>query len=57
MRLHFGLERRTKIDLVEVHWPSGVIDKVSNVAANKIIIVKEGKGLVEQKDFAGGMKR
>ena len=57
MRLHFGLERRTKIDLVEVHWPSGVIDKVSNLAANKIIIVKEGKGLVEQKDFAGGMKR
>jgi enediyne biosynthesis protein E4 len=57
LRLHFGLEQRTKIDLVEVHWPSGVIDKVSNVAANKIIIVKEGKGLVEQKDFASGMKR
>jgi hypothetical protein len=57
LRLHFGLERRTKIDLVEVHWPSGAIDKVSNVVANKIIIVKEGKGLIEQMDFAGGMKR
>jgi enediyne biosynthesis protein E4 len=57
LRLHFGLEQRTKIDLVEVHWPSGVIDKVSNLAANKIIIVKEGKGLVEQKNFASGMKR
>jgi len=56
LRLHFGLEQRTKIDLVEVHWPSGVIDKVSNLAANKIITVKEGKGLVEQKDFAS-MKR
>ncbi len=57
LRLHFGLEQRTKIDLVEVHWPSGVIDKVSDLAANKIITVKEGKGLVEQKGFASGMKR
>ena len=57
LRLHFGLEQRTKIDLVEVRWPSGVIDKVSNLAANKIITIKEGKGVIEEKDFAGGIKR
>ena len=51
MRLHFGLEKRTKIDLIEIRWPSGVVDKITNATVNKILTVKEGKGLVEQKDF------
>ncbi len=51
MRLPFGLEKRTKIDLIEVHWPSGVVDKIANVNANKILTIKEGLGLTEQKDF------
>jgi hypothetical protein len=51
-RLHFGLEKRTKVDLIQVRWPSGVVDSVSNIPANKIVFVKEGKGLVDQKDFA-----
>jgi hypothetical protein len=51
MRLHFGLEKRTKVDLVEVRWPSGVIDKIPNLGANKVYTIREGKGVVEQKDF------
>lgn len=51
LRLHFGLEKRTKVDLIEIRWPSGVVDKIEGVAANKILIIKEGKGLVEQKEF------
>jgi enediyne biosynthesis protein E4 len=51
LRLHFGLEKRTKIDLIEVHWPSGTIDKIADAGVNKIIIIKEGQGIVEQKDF------
>ena len=50
-RLHFGLEKRTKIDLIEVHWPSGVVDKIANVNANKILTIKEGQGVTDQKDF------
>jgi len=49
--VHFGLEKRTKIDLIEVHWPSGVVDKLTNVGANKILTIKEGQGLIGQKDF------
>jgi hypothetical protein len=48
LRLHLGLERRTKIDLIEIRWPSGVVDKMTNVNANKFLTVKEGQGLVEQ---------
>jgi hypothetical protein len=51
LRLHFGLERRTKIDLIEVRWPSGVIDKIEGVGVNKILFIKEGKGVVEQKNL------
>ncbi len=51
LRLHFGLEKRTKIDLVEVRWPSGVVDRVANLGANKILTIKEGKGVVGQENF------
>jgi enediyne biosynthesis protein E4 len=49
LRLHFGLEKRTKIDSIEVRWPSGVVDKVANLNANKILTIKEGQGVIEQK--------
>jgi hypothetical protein len=51
LRLPFGLEKRTKIDLIEVHWPSGTVDKVADAGVNKIITIKEGQGVVEQKEF------
>jgi hypothetical protein len=51
LRLHFGLQDKTKIDLVEVRWPNGAIDRVPRVGANKILTIKEGVGLVEQRDF------
>jgi hypothetical protein len=57
LRLHFGLQKRTKVDLVEVRWPNGAIDKIANVGANKILTIKEGAGLVEQRDFGKGDKQ
>jgi enediyne biosynthesis protein E4 len=57
LRLHFGLEKRTKIDLIEVRWPDGVIDKIADVGVNKILTIKEGQGLVAQKDFNTNVRR
>src|SRR6266487_3845746 len=54
LRLHFGLEKRSKIDLIEVRWPGGKIDKVTNVGVNKILTIKEGQGIVDQKEFKNG---
>ena len=51
LRLHFGLERRTKVDLIEVRWPSGVIDKVTGVGVNRLVTIKEGQGKVDEKEF------
>lgn len=50
-RLHFGLEQRTKVDLIEVRWPNGTVDKISNVGVNRLIVIKEGQGKVEEKEF------
>ncbi len=57
LRLHFGLEKRTKIDRIEVRWPSGIVDKITNANVNKILTVKEGQGLVDQKDFKSSLRR
>ena len=54
LRLHFGFEKRTKIDLIEVRWPSGVVDRITDVSVNKILTIKEGQGLIEKKDFKSG---
>lgn len=51
LRLHFGFEKRTKIDQIEIRWPSGVIDKITNANINRIIIAKEGQGVVEQREL------
>ena len=51
LRLHFGLEKRTKIDLIEVRWPSGIVDKITGISANKALTIKEGQGLISQKNF------
>jgi enediyne biosynthesis protein E4 len=47
LRLHFGLEKRTKVDLIQVRWPSGAVDSLTNLSVNKIVTIKEGKGLVD----------
>jgi hypothetical protein len=45
-RIHFGLGRRSKIDSLVITWPSGAVDKITNVAADSIIAVKEGTGIL-----------
>jgi hypothetical protein len=39
-----GAGAATKIDSIEIRWPSGVTDKISNVPLNKYIKVVEGAG-------------
>jgi hypothetical protein len=51
LRLHFGLEKRAKVDSIQVRWPSGAVDKISNVNVNRIITIKEGQGKVDEKEF------
>lgn len=40
-RVHFGLGTATRIDKLEVAWPSGIRQTLSNVAADQILTIKE----------------
>jgi hypothetical protein len=44
MRVHFGLGAATKIDWVEVRWPSGLLEKFENLTVDAIHSLKEGTG-------------
>ena len=42
-RLHFGLGERAQVERVEVKWPSGQIDRIDGIAANRALVVREGE--------------
>ncbi len=50
--LTFGIGQATKADAIEVYWPSGAVDKLSAIDADRVLTIKEGSGIVEQKAFA-----
>ena len=46
LRLHFGLGKHAKVDLFEVRWPSGKVEQLKDLAADKFYAVREGEGVV-----------
>ena len=44
-RLHFGLGDETSAD-IEIRWPSGLQEKFKAVAADQLVVVKEGAGVL-----------
>ena len=47
MRLFFGLGSHRRVDSLRIRWPSGRIDSLENIAANRLLILREGEGHVE----------
>ncbi len=45
MRVHFGLADTEKIDDVEIHWPSGAVEKIKLPAVDRIYTIAEGVGV------------
>jgi hypothetical protein len=39
--VHFGLGPNASADLVEIHWPSGIVQQLKDVAGDRIVVVKE----------------
>jgi hypothetical protein len=50
--LTFGLGQETKADAVEIQWPSGQVDKLSNVNDGQTVTVEEGRGIVASRQYA-----
>ncbi len=46
MRLNFGLGRATTVDDLKIRWPDGAIETFEGLAADQILIVIQGRGIV-----------
>ncbi len=49
--LTFGLAHNDKADTIEIRWPSGQNDRLSNAAAGQTVTVTEGKGITSTRKF------
>jgi hypothetical protein len=42
-RLHFGIGDATRIDRLTVRWPSGLVQRLDDLAADRHVVITEGK--------------
>src|SRR5271156_6468569 len=54
--LTFGLGAQIKADNIEIQWPSGQLDKLSNLNAGQTVTVEEGKGVVANRLYGKAPK-
>jgi hypothetical protein len=54
LRIHFGLGGHEKVDKLEVFWPSGKVETLTNVGADRFYILKEGEGTLPAPNGAAG---
>ena len=47
-RVHFGLGAATKVDKLEIHWPSGFLEQISVPGVDRFVEVTEGKGITRK---------
>jgi enediyne biosynthesis protein E4 len=45
MRVHFGLGDSNTVERVEIHWPSGAVEKLKLAGLDHIFTITEGKGI------------
>jgi hypothetical protein len=53
----FGLGQKTRADSVEIKWPSGQMETLTNVNAGQTITVQEGKGIVATRAYGASAKK
>src|SRR5215469_1516532 len=46
LRVHFGLGSATRIESLDIHWPSGTLETLKNLEVDKFYNVLEGQGIV-----------
>jgi hypothetical protein len=50
--LTFGMGSKTKADTAEIDWPSGQIDKLSNISTGQTITIQEAKGQIRARPYS-----
>jgi hypothetical protein len=49
LRLHFGLGKSAKAEKILIRWPSGLVETISDLPANRYYVVREGSGVDRSK--------
>jgi hypothetical protein len=49
-RLHFGLGSAETASL-EIRWPNGAVEKIAEVAAGQLVVIREGSGVIRTERF------
>jgi len=52
LRTHFGLGDATKVDLVEIRWPSGAVDTLKDLDVNRLYVIEEGGKILKIDTFS-----
>ncbi len=50
-RLHFGLGTAREAE-IEIFWPSGVRETVHRIAANQLVTIREGAGVIPNRGWS-----
>ncbi len=50
-RLHFGLGSASSAN-IEIRWPNGNVEIISNIAASQLVVIKEGVGIIASERFS-----
>jgi len=45
LRLHFGLGPAAVAEKIEIRWPSGLLETLENLPANRFYLIREGQGV------------
>jgi hypothetical protein len=54
-RLHFGLGQETTASL-EIRWPNGGQEKIADVKADQLVVIREGSGIIRTDRFSAAPK-
>jgi hypothetical protein len=46
-RLHFGLGPHAVVDRIEISWPSGTVQRLEKIAADRLLTITEPETTVE----------
>jgi len=49
LRVHIGLGQATRIDRIEIRWPSGLTDEPKDLPVDRFLTIQEGRGVVGTK--------
>ena len=50
-RLHFGLGDETQADEVKIRWPNGKREVLTDVPADRVVYIEEGRGIVRLQEL------